>query len=327
MSDPEHSTSVEKTTADRLADVLIQLKPVFTHLEALTERAQPLLTNAELQARSAWAGLQPYHPEALGPILLGLALVFAGGAFPTLVTAVEAVRVSGTWPGVVDACGALRANYKAARAAQEKDDQVDADRDGIADVAQADARALLRRRGALLLKSVNADQVADAAQRLAAALLAVLATLRVRAARALAIGTALGRLTHDWCGAVVTEAAARALPPDARRAAPALVACAFRAAGVLAAAALARPVFAAFVAQRGAALAVGAAADLALRARCVAPGHWADAQRVRLAAALGAAGFAVQWWRAFQLAFALRVALLPLSAVEWALTLCFAVLV
>jgi hypothetical protein len=73
------------------------------------------------------------------PAIAGFVLVFFGGNFFTLAAAVEAYRMIG-FDETKTALVALHKSYKVAMEASKKDDEVDDDGDGIADVKQISSK-------------------------------------------------------------------------------------------------------------------------------------------------------------------------------------------
>lgn len=92
--------------------------------------------------------------------------------------------------------------------------QIDANRDGIADVNQLEAKDLAARRIMVLTKSINPENVSIAIEGLTMATVAVLATLRVRFAKAITLGTAIGEVLNKIFSPFTTQVLEFALPDD-----------------------------------------------------------------------------------------------------------------
>lgn len=305
----QHPPSTQKDLADKIANVLLTAKPAFVKAAALVEQAQPYAEKAIVESKKVWTQLQPYHLDELFPVIAGLALVFCGGYFPTLLATVEAVRVSGSWPGIYSSWKALRSNYQAAQAASDKDNQ-------DSSAKQLPPGALLHRKGIVLLKSINAEQVTEAAQKLGTALFAVLATLRLRLAAAFTLGASLSDAASAWGGGIATSAVAKALPDEARRLAPLLVNALLRGTGFLLAWAFARSAIAAYAALRGAQLLVEAGLDWGLRSQKLGKDNFVLQNKGAASAALALAGFAYQLYSGFTPFFLARLLLCPASLLE-----------
>lgn len=342
--EPEHSSFVPKSSSktaeskhpapgsgaklsDVLAEYLLKLKPVIVKASEALDKAQPYFDKGVAEINKGWAKLQPYHPEEFVPLLIGLILVAGGGIFPVLIATVEAVRASGTWPGIQSSFKALSNNYKAGLAASNKDDKLDEDRDGVPDVKQIPASALLQRKSLVLIKSINTEQVNAACQQLATALFAVLATLRLRLAKALTLGASLSTVANTWgAGPLAIDAVAKALPDDSKRLAPLIVNGTLRAMGFVVAWILYRPVTAFYAAMRGAQMLVAAAIDYAQRNGQIAKDSPVIQYRAAIGGLIGFAGFFWQFSQGFQLPFFLRFFLFPFTAAEGIASIVFGVL-
>lgn len=94
---------------------------------------------------------EPYHLELLLPSFMGLIMCFFGGSYMTLIAAVEAYKMVG-WESSYKCLCALYEDFNNLREANSKDDSVDADGDGVADVQQITSQELLQRKTLLFLK-------------------------------------------------------------------------------------------------------------------------------------------------------------------------------
>lgn len=116
-------------TADRafnleqLQNVQQQVAPIFIALGSAAAVIEPVIDKISTAFQQAWAFVQPYHPEDLFVVLYGLALVFFGGVYMTLVASFEAAHQFG-WHRIKAACRALYHEWTKARAAFERDNKV-----------------------------------------------------------------------------------------------------------------------------------------------------------------------------------------------------------
>jgi len=125
-------------------------------------------------------------------MIFGLALCFFGGTYVAAIAAVEAWRHMGWQRSYADAVHVWEQTQHI-RQQSKKDDFVDADGNGIADVDEITPQQLVQRKMNLAMTVVkDPDRLIDAVGGLWAAYLAVLATLRLEFARvtALALGIA-----------------------------------------------------------------------------------------------------------------------------------------
>jgi len=294
-----------------------QLGPVVLALGSVIAALTPAVTAVCDAATGAWSAAAPYHPDELLPAVGGLALVFLGGTYVTLVAAVEAAARFG-WPQIASSVGALWAAATAASAAVRRDAELDADHDGRADVVDLSPAARSARVVAVVARSVDPVEVAAAAEGLATAGLAVVATLRLRFAKALTLGGCLGDMVEDFAGGFVTVALDRVLPPQYRRWAPVLTRLGCRSAGVWAAWWLSRLVGAGYAAMRGAYLFVGGVSGYAVRHGYVQRG-WVERGSIPACVLWGglvALGAGWQFGNGFRIPFPLNLLLLPVSIVE-----------
>ncbi|GAB0489364.1 hypothetical protein MMPV_000582 [Pyropia vietnamensis] len=310
-----------KAAADRGVDLTAvlpeQLGPVLLTLGSIVAAVTPAVTTAVAVGRNAWVAAAPYHPEELLPAAGGLALIFFGGTYVTLVAAVEAAARFG-WPQIAASGKALWDAAAAAVAAVRRDAALDADRDGVADVDELTPAARSARVVAVVARSVDPAEVAAAAEGLATAGLAVVATLRLRFAKALTLGGCLADMVEDLFGPFLTAAAARVLPPVYHQWAPVVTRLACRSVGVWAAWWLARAVSAGYAAARGGHLLVGGLTAYAVRHGYMERG-WMERGSLLAVGVWGALVVLGAGWQlinGFKLPFPLNLLLLPVSVVE-----------
>jgi hypothetical protein len=178
---------------------------LVVQLSALFNRVAPLVVQKTMLLMVYWKQLEPYHPEYVSTILLGLLLLYFGGTFMTVVAAVEAYRIS-SWEQTLTQLRVLTTNFAKALEASAEDDLVDDDKDGVADVKQIGSKELIERKIKLFIKTVDPMQVMQAFGQLYTGFLAVVATLRIKFAAAITLGTSLG-------DALYSSVAPFAVPP------------------------------------------------------------------------------------------------------------------
>lgn len=193
--DAERRTEVIKAAAKKLPSpvggYVEKAAPVLAGAAALLTALLPLLGRAYGAAQDVWAALEPYHPEDLLCVVFGLFMCFFGGEFPALIVAVEAYRQIGfapTWRALT----LLAADADAVREAMRDDDAKDADGDGVADVEQIGAGALVERKVLLFLRASDPATTTEAIAAISTGFLAVTASLKVSFARAITLGGAIG---------------------------------------------------------------------------------------------------------------------------------------
>ena len=161
--------------AGAIKPVLDKAGPAFAILSQVFAIVFPYIEMAFTFLAVLWEKLQPYHPQEFMPAIAGFCLVFFGGNFFTLAAAVEAYRMVG-FDETKTALIALHKSYKVALDASKKDDEVDDDGDGIADVKQISSKELVQRKIGVVAKAIDPELVADAVTAINAGLMAVVAT-------------------------------------------------------------------------------------------------------------------------------------------------------
>lgn len=212
---PQHANLIN--TVEKLSESAARLcKAAAPHISRLLEGTSAALQTAE-----------QYEMQSVAPMLIGLAVCFFGGYFLTVIMVLETLRLL-CWEDIRSSFQKLRANYEVAQAESRRDDEVDADGNGIADVKEMEKGELLAHKVSLFLKSVNMQEVRAALRVLANAGLSVVATLRVRLARNMAlagsVADAVGRSFPQ-----LAEHVAEFLPTDRKKFAGAITSAALQA--------------------------------------------------------------------------------------------------
>ena len=135
--------------------------------------------------------LAPYHADLLLPALIGIILVFFGGSFMTLIAAVESYRMIGYSPNEKVYMDLIE-DYNRFLEANAKDNSIDSNTDGVADVAEIDPQQLATRKTLLFLKTVDPIRLSDFISGLTAGVLAAVATMKLPFAKAMTLGNAIG---------------------------------------------------------------------------------------------------------------------------------------
>ncbi|EOD41242.1 hypothetical protein EMIHUDRAFT_448732 [Emiliania huxleyi CCMP1516] len=127
-------------------------------------------------------------------MVFGAALCLFGGHFFASVAAIEAFRIFG-WEQLRHHVGIVVAEAQSVADASRKDNDVDADENGVADVDEMTSRELLRHKTALAMSTVQDPQRLQAAAGfLWAAYVSVLATLRLEFARTISLALACAEM-------------------------------------------------------------------------------------------------------------------------------------
>ena len=130
-------------------------------------------------------------PKNVVAMAFGAALCFFGGTFVASIAAIEAFRMMG-WQTVYAELSIVLAECQKVSGASLKDDQLDEDNDGVADVDQIPPHQLATRKIVLAMRTVaDPDRLQTAVGALWASYLAVLATLKMEFAQTTAIAMGL----------------------------------------------------------------------------------------------------------------------------------------
>lgn len=97
--------------------------PVFVFLGKALQNLEPIVDNIYHTVQQVWTALEPYNPEDLAFAFYGLALVFFGGVYMTLVASLEAAHLFG-WAKIKAATRALYVEFTRAKIAFDKDNKV-----------------------------------------------------------------------------------------------------------------------------------------------------------------------------------------------------------
>jgi len=281
----------------------------------------PLVYTGYEQWGQLMVTLEPYHVHLLMPAFCGIIMCFFGGSYFTLIAAVEAYRMCG-YKTSLDAINSIADDMKAFIKASEKDDQVDDDNDGVADVKQITAAQLAQRKTFLFLKTIDPVKMSTALGGLQAGFLAVIATLKLQFAKALTLGSAVADVLEKPADAYLVPALEAGIPGEYSKWAGPIVHSMIRTTTVSIAWWLQRVISALHSAIRG--------GVMASRNICqyVTKMGWANINTDEtlldeiVGYGLAATGFLFQLSYGFRLPFPLNLLLLPFTLLEYILMWC-----
>lgn len=150
------------------------------------------------------------------PAIFGFILCFFGGVFPLLIASVEGFELGG-FANLRQSLKDLYSQASAAWEASKKDDEVDADGDGIADVKQISARKLYVRKVLLCAKVVDPAKVQENCLHISTGVLSVLAVLKMEFARAIALGAQVSTLLKRQVDEKVIPAIVPLVPDELQK--------------------------------------------------------------------------------------------------------------
>ena len=197
--------------------------------------------------------------------------------------------------------------------------QIDKDRDGIADVDELCAKDLAARRLMVLTKSVDPNKVITAIEGLTIASVAILATLKVRFAKAITLGTTIGKVLEQIFSPFTSQLLDYALPDkDYDKWIPVINKYVFRYIGVSMSWVLMRMVTAVFAALKGSELFLTGLVAYLVRFGYIDKDYLSKGHFVFVVswAALALFGTYIQISSRFSLPFPLNLLFLPLTVLE-----------
>eukprot|EP00928_Gymnodinium_smaydae_P063738 TRINITY_DN47235_c0_g1_i1.p1 TRINITY_DN47235_c0_g1~~TRINITY_DN47235_c0_g1_i1.p1 ORF type:complete len:347 (-),score=76.80 TRINITY_DN47235_c0_g1_i1:25-1065(-) len=127
-------------------------------------------------------------PKNLASCLWGLGICFFGGRYAVAIAAIEAFKSTGGTTMLTD----VRDIAAELQKANEEDEQIDADEDGIADAKQIDGKSLLTRKCALVLKTVDPARLSRAVSALWSGYMGVLVVLKYKFAKTVTLAHSIG---------------------------------------------------------------------------------------------------------------------------------------
>uniref|UniRef100_A0A7S3JX97 Uncharacterized protein n=1 Tax=Aureoumbra lagunensis TaxID=44058 RepID=A0A7S3JX97_9STRA len=203
-------------TPESVRAYIVKLAPIIALVGTILEVSVPYMIKIYNGLIKLYKILEPYHPEDMAYVFLGLCMAFFGGIFPALITAVEAYRQVG-FASTLRALKVLYDDCLKVQEASKKDDKIDADKDGIPDVEQVEAHQLVERKVLLFLKTTDPKAVSDALAAITSGWLSVLASLRIKFARAITLGAAIGDVLRKPATRYLSPFLHKVVPPDYER--------------------------------------------------------------------------------------------------------------
>ena len=185
--------------------------PYLVYVTLLFEEAMPYMKKAVHIWREQSAKLEPYKLHLLIPSMFGLIMCFFGGEFMTVIAATEAYRQVG-YQLTFNSIQQLIDDWKTFDVADKKDDKVDADKDGIADVLEISPEQLIMRKTLLFLRVVDPKKVTTAFGGIQSGVLAVIATLKLQFAKAITLGSAIAEIVEVPAHKFITPVIKSILP-------------------------------------------------------------------------------------------------------------------
>lgn len=256
-------------------------------------------------------------------MIYGVALCFFGGRFCASIAAIECFRRTGGDKLLL--CGRnLCANIQVAWEAHLRDEQVDQNNDGVADVLQISTHEWYKRKVGIVLKAVDPDILAQSLAGLYQGFLGMIMSLRFKFARTVALACSVADLLRKPVAFIATPILAVLMPKEYHKWINQMINFTLKAIAVHLAWKLQEVVSALQSGLMGGSLfATGLIITIA---RCSGRGKAFDPDTTYLDELLGlplaAAGFWFQLQHGFALDFPYNLALFPLTFAEWFLRMC-----
>jgi hypothetical protein len=195
-----------KTKPNAIAEKLQGLaKPVLDVSTFLI----PLLIKYGGIARDLYAKL----PQNVITFIIGFIFCFFGGLYPVFFSAVEAAEQCGR-AQVMAALSELTDEISKIVEESKKDDKVDADGDGKADVTQIEGKKLLARKTMLVIRKMDPKRVDSAVASIYQVWMAVAAVITIEFARAISMALAIAEFVKRPVDRFVAPTIQLAVPDE-----------------------------------------------------------------------------------------------------------------
>jgi len=325
-SDKESTTYGETATVymraatakapEKFRPYLEKATPVIAIVANFIEKLLPILVVYYRKAMDFYASLAPYHPELLAPAVMGLVMCFFGGSYMTLIAAFEAYRQSG-WDATKKCIDDLMSDFQKVAEANAKDDIVDDDNDGVADVKQISPTELATRKSLLFFRTVDPVRFSGALHGIQTGFMAVVATLKVQFVKAIALGASIAEILDVPASRFCVPLLENLLPTDYKRWAGPVVGYTVQSISVSIAWFLARIISAFHSALKGGVMATRNILDYLDTMGYYKINHEDTYMDEVAGYGLAALGLWFQLSFAFQLPFIMSILLFPFSIAEW----------
>lgn len=187
--------------------------PLTESFMAFYEVVDPYLDAALDYVENTVRQISHHHAELILQIIAGIIETFLGSQFVLSIAAVESFRLVGL-DKIKHNLIILKRNYQLAKEASKKDDKLDEDKDGTADVLELTKRELAVRKMKLVLKTVDPVQISETFIFFQISLFAILATLKAHFALAITLGSSLGQTIERSVNPVLQPSLRKLVSPE-----------------------------------------------------------------------------------------------------------------
>lgn len=201
--------STDRGVKEQLTAAAQMLQSVAKPMLDLLTVAVPFIMKYSKMAHEYYMKL----PQNALLFIYGFVFCFFGGTFPTLFAAIQAAEYSGRQT-FMNAISDLADEAIKILQESEKDNKVDADKDGKADVNQISSAEFVQRKVRLVLRKMNPEKVDKAIGALYKVWLAVAAVLSVEFAKTISMALAIAEFIRKPLNRFVAPTIQMAVPDE-----------------------------------------------------------------------------------------------------------------
>jgi len=255
-------------------------------------------------------------PPDLVQSVVGLIVCFFGGFFPTTIAASEAwVQAGGN--AAQESLMTLINELKQLKSENDKDDELDEDGDGIADVDQITGTQLMQRKLNMFLMKTHPKLLNDSMVGVYMGWLGVVATLKLQFAKTIALGSAIGEILKRPFEWVLVPVLVRVMPEDYHPWIEVIINTICKSIAISIAWTIQRIISAFHSAIRGGLMFGRGIISYLHNAGWLSYDHEESIIDEIIGWSTAAAGFYVQFQLRFSLPFILNIILWPFTVIEW----------
>ena len=182
------SNLLQKAGNSKVEDIVNKVKPIFDFLSKVIKMIIPYAKIAYEQSLSVYNSL----PHDIIMAILGLLLAFFGGIYCLLIAAIEAFMITG-YRTFMELFYKVRNEAVLIWEANEKDNQLDEDNNGKADVLELTVSEVVVRKSLLFFKSCkDPDVIVNFIPDMVTCIISVIAVLKVEFAKVITLGYQIG---------------------------------------------------------------------------------------------------------------------------------------
>lgn len=199
---------IRSAANSNVGELIKKFKPAIEAFSIVADKIAPYVTLIWSYANLIYNVL----PIDIFKAILGLILVFYGGVFVLTIAAVETFYMTG-WQTFYVSFIWLKQNFSNLWEKSRKDDEVDEDGDGVADVLQITAKELFTRKVAFFFANCSDPQKCmDMVSAISSSFVGVYSVLKVEFSRTIALGVVIGEALRKPAAYFLVPIISTALP-------------------------------------------------------------------------------------------------------------------